>query len=30
MSKVVILMNFDNLLLVGDWDGQILGYDLNV
>jgi hypothetical protein len=30
MSKVVVLMNFDNLLLVGDWDGQILGYDLNV
>ena len=30
MSKVFSLLNVDNLLLIGDWDGQIFGYDLNV
>ncbi|CAD8086598.1 unnamed protein product [Paramecium sonneborni] len=30
MSKVFCLLSFDNLLLVGDLDGQILGYDLNI
>ncbi|CAD8170698.1 unnamed protein product [Paramecium pentaurelia] len=30
MSRVVSLLSFDNLLLIGDWDGQIFGYDLNI